>query len=64
MTKKKIDGAKAAEMRYRAPENLGGTQKRPRKDEVENEIAARAKLRRSGSDTEACLREKNDLKQK
>ena len=62
--KKKIDDAKAAEMRYRAPENLGGTQKRQRKDEVENETAARAKRRRSGSDTEACLREKKDLMQK
>ena len=62
--KKKVDGAKAAEMRYKAPENLGGTQKRQRKDEVENETAARAKRRRSGSDTEACLREKKDLMQK
>ena len=62
--KKKVDSAKAAEMRYRALENLGGTQKRQRKDEVENETAARAKRRRSGSDTEACLREKNDLMQK
>ena len=51
-------------MRYRALENLGGTKKRQRKDEVENETAARAKRRRSGSDTEACLREKNDLMQK
>ena len=62
--KKKVDSAKAAETRYRALENLGGTQKRQRKDEVENETAARAKRRRSGSDTEACLREKNDLMQK
>ena len=62
--KKKVDGAKAAEMRYRAPENLGGTQKRQRKDEVENETASRAKRRRSGSDTVAYLREKNDLMQK
>ena len=64
MTKKKLDSAKAAEMRNRALENLGGTQKRQRKDEVENETAARVKRRRSGSDTEACLREKNDLMQK
>ena len=62
--KKKVDSAKAAEMRYRALENLGGTQKRQRKDEVENETAARAKRRRSGSDTVAYLREKNDLMQK
>ena len=41
-----------------------GTQKRQRKDEVENETAARVKRRRSGSDTEVCLREKNDLMQK
>ena len=61
---KKVDNAKAAEMRYRVLENLGGTQKRQRKDEVENETAARAKRRRSGSDTVAYLREKNDLMQK
>ncbi|CAH3038005.1 unnamed protein product, partial [Pocillopora meandrina] len=58
------ENAKAAEMRYRALKNLGGTQKRQRKDEVENETAARAKRRRSGSDTMAYLREKNDLMQK
>ena len=62
--KKKVDSAKAAETRYRAIENLGGTQKRQRKDEVENETASRAKRRRSGSDTVAYLREKNDLMQK
>ena len=61
---KKVDSAKAAEMRYRALENLGGKQKRQRKDEVENETASRAKRRRSGSDTVAYLREKNDLMQK
>ena len=49
--KKKVDSAKAAEIRYRALENLGGTQKRQRKDEVENETATRAKCRRSGSDS-------------
>ena len=54
----------AAEMRYRALENLGGTQKRQRKDELENETAARVKRRKSGSDTVAYLREKNDLMQK
>ena len=54
MTKKKLDSAKAAEMRNRALENLGGTQKRQRKDEVENVTAARAKRRRRGaSDTVA-----------
>ena len=62
--KKKVDSAKAAEMRYRALENLGGTQKRQRKDEVENDTAPRAKRRRSGSDTETYLRGKNDLMQK
>ena len=53
MTKKKLDSAKAAEMRNRALENLGGTQKRQRKDEVENVTAARAKRRRGASDTVA-----------
>ena len=37
--KKKVDSAKAAEMRNRALENLGWTQKRQRKDEEENETA-------------------------
>ena len=41
--KKKVDSAKAAEMRNRVLENLGGTQKRQRKDEVENETEGRAK---------------------
>ena len=62
--KKKVDSAKAAEMRYRALENLGGTQKRQRKGEVENETVARTKRRRSVNDTVAYLREKNDLMQK
>ena len=44
-------------------QNLGGTQKRQRKDEIGNETAARAKCR-SGGDTVAYLREKNDLMQK
>ena len=48
-------------MGYRALENLGGTKKRQRKDEVENETAAKAKRRSSVSDTVAYLREKNDL---
>ena len=51
-------------MRYRTLENLDRTQKIQRKDEVENETAASAKRRRSGSDTVAYLREKNDLVQK
>ena len=41
--KKKVDSAKAAEMRNRALENLGGTQKRQRKDEEENETAEKNK---------------------
>ena len=40
--KKNVDNAKAAEIRYRALENLGKTQKRQRKDGVESETAARA----------------------
>ena len=62
--KKKVDSAKAAEMRYRALQNLGGSQKRQRKDEVENETAPRPKRRRSGSDMVAYFQEKNDLMQK
>ena len=38
-----------------------GTQKRQRKDEAENETAAKVKRRRSGSDMVAYLREKNNL---
>ena len=64
MTKRKVDSAKAAKMRYRALQNLGGSQKRQRKDEVENETAPRPKRRRSGSDTVAYFQEKNDLMQK
>ena len=41
--KKKVDSAKEAEMRNRALENLGGTQKRQRKDEEENETAEKNK---------------------
>ena len=62
--KKNINNAKAAEIRYRALENLGETQKRQRKDGVESETEARAKCWRSGSDTMAYLREKNNLMQK
>ena len=61
---KNVDNAKAAEIRYRALEDLGKTQKRQRKDGVESETAARAKCWRSGSDTMAYLREKNNLVQK
>lgn len=41
--KKKVDSAKAAEMRNRALEDLGWTQKRQRKDEEENETAEKNK---------------------
>ena len=41
--KKKVDSAKAAEMRNRALGNLGGTQKRQRKHEAENETAEKTK---------------------
>ena len=47
--KKKVDNAIAAEMRYRALENLG---------EVENDTAARTKRRRSVNDTVVYLRER------
>ena len=62
--KKKVNCAKAADMRYRTLENLGRSQKRQRKDEVENETAARGKRRRSGSDMVAYLQGKKDLVQK
>ena len=62
--KKKVNCAKSAEMRYRTLENLGRSQKRQRKDEVENETAAIVKRRRSDSDTVAYLREKKDLVRK
>ena len=57
--KKKEDTEK-----LRTLENLGGTQKRQRKDEVENETGPKAESRRSGGYTAAYLREKNDLMQK
>ena len=41
--KKKVDSAKAAEKKNRALENPGGTQKRQRKDEEENETAEKNK---------------------
>ena len=58
MTKRKVDSAITAEMRYRALQNLGGSQKRQRKDEVENETAPRPKRRRSGSDTVAYFKKR------
>ena len=60
--KKKVDNAKAVEMRNRALESLGKTQKRQRNEEEEN-AKPKQKSRRSG-DTIAYLSEKNVLVQK
>ena len=60
---KKADNVKAVEMRNRALESLGGTQKRQHSEEEEN-VKPKQKSRRSGGDTIAHLREKNDLVQK
>lgn len=61
--KKKVDNAKAMEMRNRALESLGKTQKRQRNEDEEN-AKPKQKSRRSGGDTIAYLREKNALVQK
>lgn len=55
--KKKLDNAKAVEMRNRALESLGKTQKRQRNEDEEN-AKPKQKSRRSGGDTIAYLREK------
>ena len=55
--KKKVGNAKAVEMRNRALESLGKTQKRQRNEEEEN-AKPKQKSRRSGGDTIAYLREK------
>ena len=60
---KKADNAKAMEMRNRALESLGKTQKRQRNEDEEN-AKPKQKSRRSGGDTIAYLREKNVLVQK
>ena len=60
---KKVDNAKAEEMRNRALESLGKTQKRQRNEEEET-VKPKQKSRRSGGDTIAYLREKNGLVQK
>ena len=65
--KKKADHAKAVEMRKRAMESIRSTQKRKGADEVEDEENAQPKpkiTRRSGGETIAYLREKNDMAQK
>jgi len=61
--KKKADNAKAVEMRNRALESLGASQKRKQNEEEENG-ARKSKSRRSGGDTVAYLREKNEIVQK
>ena len=64
--KKRVDNAKAVEMRNRAMESMRTTQKRNQGDEdkdVENAPKPK-KTRRSGRDTVAYLREKNDMVQK
>ena len=65
--KKKEDSAKAVEMRNRAMESMRSTQKRKDGDEVEDVENAQPKrkvTRKSGGDTVAYLREKNDMVQK
>ena len=61
--KKKADNTKAVEMRNRALESLGASQKRKQNEEEENG-ARKSKNRRSGGDTVAYLREKNEIVQK
>ena len=66
-TKKKADHANAVEMRKRAIESIRSTQKRKGGDEVEDEENAQPKpkiTRKSGGETMAYLREKNDMAQK
>ena len=65
--KKKADHANAVEMRKRAIESIRSTQKRKGGDEVEDEENAQPKPKitmKSGGETMAYLREKNDMAQK
>ena len=63
--KKRVDNAKAVEMRNRAMESMRTTQKRNQGDEDKDvENAPKPKKTRSGGDTVAYLREKNDMVQK
>ncbi|PFX17832.1 hypothetical protein AWC38_SpisGene17811 [Stylophora pistillata] len=65
--KEKEENSKADEMRNRAMESMHSTQKRKEGDEVEDVENAQPKrkvTRKSGTDTEAYLREKNDMIQK
>ena len=58
--KKKVDNPKVVEMRDRALESLGRTQKRQRNEEEEI-LKPKQRSRRSGGETIAYSREKNDL---
>lgn len=64
--RKRMDNVKAVEMRNRAMERRHSTQKRKQGDEDKDvENAPKPKItRRSGGDTVAYLREKNDMVQK
>ena len=63
--KKRVDNAKAVEMRNRAMESMRTTQKRNQGDEDKDvENAPKPKKTRSGGDTVAYLHEKNDMVQK
>ena len=55
--KKKVDNAKAVEMRNRALKSVGETQKRQRNEDEEN-AKPKQKMPRSGVDTTAYLHEK------
>ena len=58
--KKKVDNPKVVEMRDRALESLGRTQKRQRNEEEEI-LKPKQRSRRSGGETIAYSREKNDF---
>ena len=65
--KKKADHAKPVEMQKTEMESIRSTQKRKRGDAVEDEENAQPKPKitmRSGGETVAYLREKNDMAQK
>ena len=64
--RKRVDNVKVVEMRSRAMESMRSTQKRKQGDEDKDaENAPKPKItRRSGGDTVAYVREKNDMVQK
>ena len=64
--KKKADNAKAVDMRKRAMESLSSTRKRKSDEgeEMENAKSKPKRSQRSGADTIAYLREKNEMAQK